>query len=231
YFAHLAKRRRKFRTVRDVPSPPLDEEILDHLQRGDLPPPDYGYTMIRARQPASAAPRRGIRPPRVHKRTIIELHLEVLHECEEAEWQNVKDDYWQILVEQFVQELMRDEDTNNNILGVSTSNHGLPGTHVSSTDSKGTDPCPFDEYHPCKCIETIPLAMDTSTRHAQDPDPWKCMETIQFDAEHNAHSNPDHVTSYCIHWINWIHRNKHLLQECTTQPWFLQLKANWKQYL
>ncbi|KJP84805.1 hypothetical protein AK88_05565 [Plasmodium fragile] len=341
YFAHLAKPRRTYRTVRDVPSPPLDEDILDHLQRGDAPPPDYGYTVMRAPRRDTFADRRAQRPPRVHKRTIIELHLEVLHECEATEWESVKEDYWKIVVEEFAQEfakdLMRDEDTYNNILGVSTSNHGLPGNNVSSTDSKGTDPCPpndcdpwscmeniqfatdpcppnADDPHPSscmqpihlamapcqpnkddpdpptdsdepdawKCMETIQLPTDPCPPNADDPDPWKCMETIQL-APHPCPPNADDpwncmetiqfATAPCppnaddpdpwncmetiqleqqetpalfpsssdpgnecatpdhINWIPWIHRNKHILRECTGQTWFLQLKADWTQYL
>ncbi|KJP85013.1 hypothetical protein AK88_05355 [Plasmodium fragile] len=102
YFAYLGKqRRRKFRTVRDVPSPPLDDEILEHLQRG-APPPDYGYTMIRDRRPGRLPAARRRRPPRVHKRTIIELHLEVHNECAAPEWENVKEHYLEILVEEFM---------------------------------------------------------------------------------------------------------------------------------
>ncbi|KJP84898.1 hypothetical protein AK88_05468 [Plasmodium fragile] len=213
YFAYLAKRRRQFRTVRDVPSPPLDEDILHHLQRGDLPPPDYGYTIIRDRQPGRLPAARRRRPPRVNRRTLIELHLEVLNEREAAAWENVKDDYWTIVVEEFAQEcaqdLMRDEETNNNILGVSTSDYGYPGTNVPSTDSDATDPCP-----------------------PNDLDPWSCMETIQLHAPHSrAPTVPGDATSYCTHWINWIDRKKHILRQCTTQPWFLQLTADWKQYL
>ncbi|KJP85060.1 CD99 antigen [Plasmodium fragile] len=190
YFAHLGKnRRRTYRTVRDVPSPPLDEEILQHLQRGELPPPDYGYTIVRDRQPASTSGTR--RPPRVNRRTIIELHLEVLHECEATEWENVKHDYLQIVVEEFAQELMRDDDTKNNILGVSTSDHGLPGNHVSSTvdpptDSDGTDRCPPNE---------------------EDPDPWSCMETIQFKEEGTPAPFPENVNSrvVCRRSYMWIH--------------------------
>ncbi|KJP84742.1 hypothetical protein AK88_05627 [Plasmodium fragile] len=211
YIAYLAKRRRKYRTVRDVPSPALDEEILQHLQRGELPPPDYGYTIVRDRQPASISG--SGRPPRVNRGTIIELHLEVLNACEVAKWDMVKEDYCHILVHEFAQELMRDEATNNNILGVSTSDHGSPRTNVSSTDFDGTDASPDD-----------------------DPDPWSCMETIQLEEEGtpspppfsspgNETRGPDH-----INWINWIDRNKHILRECTTQPWFLQLNADWKQY-
>ncbi|KJP86087.1 hypothetical protein AK88_04278 [Plasmodium fragile] len=261
YFAYLAKRRRTYRTVRDVPSPPLDEEILDHLQRGDLPPPDYGYTLVRDRQPASTPARRGQRPPRVNRRTIIELHLEVLHECEAAEWENVKDDYLQIVLEEFARDLERDPIMCSRILDVPTS-HASLATHDSTTlhpptDSDGTNPLPpnADDPDPWRCMETIQLATDNcppneddsdawsctetiqlatdpSASNEQDPDPWSCMETIHTETEQRrAHSKPDHVTSYCTHWINWIDRSKHILRECTTQPWFLQLKAEWKQYL
>ncbi|KJP86040.1 hypothetical protein AK88_04297 [Plasmodium fragile] len=387
YFAYLGKTpRRTYRTVRDVPSPPLDEEILDHLQRGELTPPDYGYTMVRHTRPGTLPDRRP-RPPCVHKRTIIELHLEVLNECEAADWEHGKHDFYGILVQAFARDLEQDEETNNNILGVSTSDHGSAGTNVSatvhpSTDSDATDSCPPNEDDPWSCMETIqfatdpcpphdpdpwscmhtiPLATDraapndadpdpwscmehiqletdTCATHAcdpwscmekiqlatdpcapnehdpdpwscmetiqlqtdpcppndpdpwncmepiplesdpcapnehdpwscmetiefatdpcppnaadpapwrcmeriqlerdpcapHDPDPWSCMENIDLDAEQNAHSHPDHVTSYCTHWIPWIDRHKHLLQQCTTQPWFSQLTSEWKQYL
>ncbi|KJP86077.1 hypothetical protein AK88_04268 [Plasmodium fragile] len=214
YFAHLGqKRRRTYRTVRDVPSPPLDEDILDHLQRGDLPPPAYGYTMVT--QPASIPGRK--RPPRVHKRTIIELHLQVLHECEATNWENVKDDYLHILVEEF----MAGNTTCTSSSDVCTPDDGF-ATQDSTTnaDSRTRDtPTYSDEPDACP-------------RNEEDPDPWSCMETIQLDAEQRrAHSNPEHATSDCIHWINWIDRNTHLLQACMTQPWFLQLKADWQQYL
>ncbi|KJP85648.1 hypothetical protein AK88_04720, partial [Plasmodium fragile] len=214
--------------------------ILEHLQRGELPPPDYGYTLIRDRQPASTSAR-GQRPPRVHKRTIIELHLEVLHECEATEWENVKDDYLQILVEAFAQELMRDEATNNNILVVSTADQGPPGINVSSTvdtptDADGTHTSPpnDEDPDPWSCMQHIQLETDPCLPHEQDPDPWKCMETIHLEqqtshsqpAATNATSAPDH-----INWITWIDRNKHLLRACTGQPWFLQLKADWTQHV
>ncbi|KJP85189.1 hypothetical protein AK88_05183 [Plasmodium fragile] len=250
YFAHLAKRGRTYRTIRDVPSPPLDEDILEHLQRGELPPPDYGYTMIRDRQPGRLPARRR-RPPRVHKRTIIELHLEVLNECEATEWENVKEHYLQIV------DLMRDDDTNNSILGVYTSNQGLSGNHVSftvdpSTDADGTDACPPHDPDPCSCMDTIQLPTDPCPPNAHDPDPWSCMENIQFATDPCPPNEDDRwncmetihtdtapspstgcgpATSDYIHWIHWIHRNKHIVRACTTQPWFLQLKAHWKQHV
>ncbi|KJP85644.1 hypothetical protein AK88_04716 [Plasmodium fragile] len=234
YFAYLAKRRRTYRTVRDVPSPPLDEEILEHLQRG-APPLHYGYTMIRDRRAASAAEHRRRRSPRVHRRTIIELHLEELNECEAAAWENVKDDYLHIVVQEFAQDLMRDEDTNNNILDAPTTNQDLSGNNVSSTvdpstDIERTDACPPNDPDPWSCMETIQLA--TEPCPPNDCDPWSCMETMELDAEQSrAPTVPGDETSDCTHWINWIDRNKHLLQDCTTQTWFLQLKAEWKQYL
>ncbi|KJP85615.1 hypothetical protein AK88_04728 [Plasmodium fragile] len=255
YFAYFAKRRRTFRTVRDVPSPPLEEDILEHLQRGELPPPDYGYTMVMDRRPGRLPAARRRRPPRVHKRTIIELHLEVLHECEATAWENVKDDYLQIVVEEFAQDLMRDGNGYSSS-PASSSNHDSPGTNVSSTldppiDSDGTDPCPPHDPDPWTCMQTIQLDQDPSPPNEDNPDAWSCMETIQLatdpcppneedrwtcmehidlDAEQHAHSDHGDATSECTQWINWIDRNKHILRDCTTQPWFSHLKADWKQY-
>ncbi|KJP89280.1 hypothetical protein AK88_00940, partial [Plasmodium fragile] len=258
YFAHLAKRRRTYRTVRDVPSPPLDEEILEHLQRGELPPHDYGYTMIRDRRPASAAERRGQRPPHVNRRTIIELHLEVLNECEAAAWDNVKDDYLHILVEQFARDLERDPTTCISSSDFFTPNDGAV-THHSTTDHSTTDdsttdysttletltrdqpmdsgsyPSPpnEDDPDPWSCMETIQLQTDPCAPNEDDPDPCSCMENIQLDTEPDPHFSPRNECATPDHtnWITWIDRNRHLLQDCTTQPWFLQLKAEWKKYL
>ncbi|KJP86046.1 hypothetical protein AK88_04303 [Plasmodium fragile] len=208
YFAYLAKRRRKFRTVRDVPSPPLDEEILDHLQRG-APPPDYGYTIVRDRRPGTLPDRRR-RQPRVNRRTIIELHLEVLNECEAAEWENVKDNYWQILVQEF----MGDGNGHSGSPDTAIPNEGLPGNNVPSTESDGIDRCP---------------------PNAKDPDRWSCMDTIQLDEEQHSYPCPYSPGNEIpaldrTKWIPWIEHNKYLLRQCTGETWFLQLKAEWKQY-
>ncbi|KJP85426.1 hypothetical protein AK88_04929 [Plasmodium fragile] len=256
YFAHLGKqRRRTYRTVRNVPSPPLDEEILEHLQRG-APPPDYGYTMLTDRQPASTSDRRR-RHPRVHRRTIIELHLEVLNECEAAAWETVKDDYWKIVVQECARDLQQDAKGHSSFPDTPSTNQDLSRNNVSSilnpsTDSDETDPCVPNEDDPWSCMENIRLAADPCGPHACDPcscmetiqletdpgspteehpDAWSCMENIDTEAEQNAHSDHGDDTLYCTQWINWIDCNKLLLQECTTQPWFLQLTADWKQYL
>ncbi|KJP85108.1 hypothetical protein AK88_05260 [Plasmodium fragile] len=161
---------------------------------------------------------------------------EVLHECEAAEWENVKDDYWQIVVQEFAPDLEQEEDTNNNILGVSTS-HAALATHDSTTrapptDFDGTDPCPPHDPDPWSCMETIQSETDPCPPNAADPDACSCMETIQLDAPHSrAPTVPGDATSHCTHWINWIDRNKDILRECTGHTWFLQLKADWQQYL
>ncbi|KJP85748.1 hypothetical protein AK88_04618 [Plasmodium fragile] len=239
YFAFLGKKRRRtYRTVRDVPSPPLHEDILQHLQRGELPPPDYGYTMVRATRAASTSERRGQRPPRVNRRTILELHLEVLNECEATEWEHVKEHYLQIVVEEFANNLMRDDHRNNTILDVPNS-HAALATHDATTrnpptDIDATNPLPPNEDDPdaWSCMETIQFATARSPPNEDDPDPWSCMETIQFDApQSRAHSNPEHATPDHTNWINWIHRNTHLLRACTGKTWFNALKTEWKQYL
>ncbi|KJP85782.1 CD99 antigen [Plasmodium fragile] len=211
YFAYLAKRRRTYRTVRDVPSPPLDEEILQHLQRRELPPPDYGYTMSRDTRPASATERRGQRPPRVHKRTIIELHLEVLHECEATAWENVKDDYLQIVLQEFAHDLEPDAHGHSSST-VCAANRESSTDDSSNHDSTTRDSCPPNDPDPWRCMETIQLATDRSQPNEDNPwscmeniqfptdpcpptedDPWSCMETIQFETDPSASNedNPD----------------------------------------
>ncbi|KJP88320.1 hypothetical protein AK88_01936 [Plasmodium fragile] len=252
YFAHLGqKRRRTFRTVRDVPSPPLDKEILDHLQRGELPPPDYGYTMIRDTQPGRLPAARRRRHPRVHTRTIIDLHLEVLHECDATAWENVKDDYLQILVEEFAQEcahdMIRDANSNNNILGLLTSDYGsgnavtdrttcdtvtdIPTcytvTHIPTRD----DPKP-DITHQLVTDDTV-----TDTPPHEPPKPaiihphTNAPVTDTHTCDHPQPEITDITTSHTTTWLRWIDRNKHLFQACTGQTWFNEIKSEWKQYL
>ncbi|KJP84939.1 latent-transforming growth factor beta-binding protein 4 [Plasmodium fragile] len=204
YFAYLGKKRRRiYRTVRDVPSSPLDEEILEHLQRGEAPPPDYGYTMIRDRQPASTSARRRRRPPRVHKRTIIELHLEVLNECEVTEWENVQDAYLQIVVEEFAQDLMRDATGYSSVPDAPITNQDLSGHNVSSTESDGTNASQRNAEHPdpWSCMETIQLERDRCAPNKEDPDPWKCMETIQFATDTSPPTAHDPDPWSCMHTI------------------------------
>ncbi|KJP85053.1 hypothetical protein AK88_05308 [Plasmodium fragile] len=119
------------------------------------------------------------------KRTIMELHLEVLNECEAPEWENVKDDYLQIVVEDFAQEfaqdMIRDDNRNNNILDVPNS-HAALATHDSTT-------------------------LDSCRPKEEDPDPWSCMETIQFKEEGTPAPFPENVNSrvVCRRSYMWIH--------------------------
>ncbi|KJP85123.1 hypothetical protein AK88_05248 [Plasmodium fragile] len=145
------------------------------------------------------------------KRTIIDLHLEVLNECEAAAWDRVKDDYWKIVVEEFM-----------------GGNHGRCGAPVSSSNQEST------AGHSTTAASTTadePIDSGPYQCPVDEDDPWRCMENIQLHDEQHRPYDPEHATSDCIHWINWIDRNKHTLRACTTQPRFLQLKAEWKQYL
>ncbi|KJP84840.1 hypothetical protein AK88_05528 [Plasmodium fragile] len=198
YFAYLGtKRRRKFRTVRDVPSPPLDEDILQHLQRGEPPPPDYGYTMVRDTQPGKLpADRRAQRPPRVHTRTIIDLHLEVLNDCEATNWENVKDDYWKIVVEEFAHELMRAAHGHSSSLDAPTTNQALSRNTLSAnvhppTDTAVTDACPPHDPDPWRCMETMKFERDRCPPNEEDPDPWSCMQNIQLAMDPSAPNEHD----------------------------------------
>ncbi|KJP84774.1 hypothetical protein AK88_05595 [Plasmodium fragile] len=124
---------------------------------------------------------------------------------------------------------MRDEETNNNIVGVSTTKQALSGHNVSATESDGTNPLPPPADDPWRCMETIQL--ETDRYPPNDDDPWNCMETIHTEEDQSPSTVPRDATSDCPHWINWIEQHKHMLRECTTQPWFNALKSEWKHYL
>ncbi|KJP86706.1 hypothetical protein AK88_03618 [Plasmodium fragile] len=212
------------------------------------------------------------------KRTIMELHLEVLNECEAAAWENVKDDYLHIVVAEFAHELMRCGKGYSSSPDTAIPNDGLPGNNVPSTESDGTDncppneedpdpwscmetmqletdpcapneedsdpwscmqtmqletdPCPPDEDDTWSCMESIQLETRPAAPNEEHPDPWSCLENIQLDApQSRAPTVPGDETSDCTHWIPWIEQHNHIMRACTTQPWFLQLKLEWKQYL
>ncbi|KJP84943.1 hypothetical protein AK88_05421 [Plasmodium fragile] len=262
----------------DKSRPPLNSK---DAEKGDYAVPDLTADVLIATTPVLfflASVIVAILGYSLWKRTIIELHLAVLNECEAPDWENVKEDYLQILVQEFAHDLEPHANEYSSTSDAPSTNEGLSGNNVSSTvdpptDFDGKDPCLPPDPDPWSCMETTQLATDPCAPHDCDPwscmeniqlatdpcpptedppDPWSCMETIplqtdpcppndcascscmesiQLDAQQNAHFNPEHATSDCTHWINWIDRNKYFLRECTTQPWFLQLKADWKQHV
>ncbi|ANQ09496.1 SICA-like antigen [Plasmodium coatneyi] len=106
----LGKRRKRHRRAYDVSGPPpLEEQPLDHVD--DLPGRPHEYTLVKERKPRSAptgtqspkertdrcADRRGVR-----RRMIIDIHLEVLDECQRENLHLTKEDFLKIIVEEFM---------------------------------------------------------------------------------------------------------------------------------
>ncbi|ANQ07759.1 SICA antigen [Plasmodium coatneyi] len=107
YFA-LAGKRRRYKRAHKIPGPPaLGEKLLAHVDdQADGP---YEYTLVKERrQPRSAPTGRTKRPKkrgvdgRVCHRTIIDIHLEVLDECQKEDLHSTKEDFLKILVEEFM---------------------------------------------------------------------------------------------------------------------------------
>ncbi|KJP85161.1 hypothetical protein AK88_05204 [Plasmodium fragile] len=147
---------------------------------------------------------------------VIVALLEVLNECEAAAWDTVKDDYLQILVEEF----MGGNNTCTSSSDVCTPDDGL------ATQELATDPCPpnEDDPDPWRCMETIPLATDTSPPNEdnhdpcsgmesiqlatdtsppneEDPDAWSCMENIQLETDTSPPNEDDPDPWSCMETI------------------------------
>ncbi|ANQ10953.1 SICA antigen [Plasmodium coatneyi] len=121
----LGKRRKRHRRAHQVSAPPsLGEQFLAHVEdQADGP---HEYTLVKKRRkPRSAPVRRRKRERaarRVGHRTIIDIHLEVLDECQKGDLHSTKEDFFEILVREFMEsEFMKEEI--------------IPMKHVPSLDS------------------------------------------------------------------------------------------------
>ncbi|ANQ07467.1 SICA antigen [Plasmodium coatneyi] len=126
--------RRSPRREEHLSSPPLGEQLLDHVGDQDGP---HEYTLVKERKPRSV-PTKTKRPKkqgvgrRVGRRTIIDIHFEVLDECQKGDTQLAQRDFFEILVEQFMgSNFMEEEKTSKEqILRVDIPRENVPMEQV-----------------------------------------------------------------------------------------------------
>ncbi|ANQ11190.1 SICA antigen [Plasmodium coatneyi] len=102
----LRKKRRRHRREEQLTSPPSEEKLLDHVDdQADGP---HAYTLVKERRQQRSTPQRG-RKKRAHsraggvrRRTIIDIHLEVLDEYQKGDLHSTKEDFLQIIVHEFM---------------------------------------------------------------------------------------------------------------------------------
>ncbi|CAA9990720.1 SICAvar, type I [Plasmodium knowlesi strain H] len=106
YFGPLGKGGARFRrSPAEIPGPSVQEQVLDHVQQDS----SHEYRLVKERKPRSA-PTRTKRSGRVNRRTIIEIHFEVLDECQKGDTQLNQKDFLELLVQEFMgSELMEEE--------------------------------------------------------------------------------------------------------------------------
>ncbi|CAA9986543.1 SICAvar, type II [Plasmodium knowlesi strain H] len=112
YFGQLGKIRRSRRAPLRIPGPSVQEQLLDHVEEAG----PHEYRLVKERKPRSAPTRtkRSGRDPagsgRVNRRTIIEIHFEVLDECQKGDTQLNQKDFLELLVREFMgSEFMEEE--------------------------------------------------------------------------------------------------------------------------
>ncbi|ANQ10828.1 SICA antigen [Plasmodium coatneyi] len=112
YFALPSKRRRK-RRANQVRAPALQAQIIQHIEE-DGP---HEYTLVKERRQPRSTPQKtrkqvGKRGGRrgVGRCTIIDIHLEVLDECQKKDLHSTKEDFFEILIQEFMgSEFMKEE--------------------------------------------------------------------------------------------------------------------------
>ncbi|CAA9991239.1 SICAvar, type I [Plasmodium knowlesi strain H] len=107
YFGPLGKGGARLRrSPTEIPGPSVQEQVLDHVQPEAGP---HEYQLVKERKPRSA-PTRTKRSGRVNRRTIIEIHFEVLDECQKGDTQLNQKDFLELLVQEFMgSEFMEEE--------------------------------------------------------------------------------------------------------------------------
>ncbi|ANQ06445.1 SICA antigen [Plasmodium coatneyi] len=111
YFFFRGKRRKRHTRAHQVSGrPSLEEHLLDHVEQQDGP---HEYTLVKERKPRSVPTGRTKSPKKqgvdhragrrgVGHRTIIDIHLEVLDECQKGDLHSTKENFFEILVQEFM---------------------------------------------------------------------------------------------------------------------------------
>ncbi|SBO25857.1 SICAvar, type I [Plasmodium knowlesi strain H] len=106
YFGPLGKGGPRFRrSPTEIPGPSVQEQVLDQVEEAG----PHEYRLVKERKPRSA-PTRTKRSGPVNRRTIIEIHFEVLDECQKGDTQLNQKDFLELLVQEFMgSEFMEEE--------------------------------------------------------------------------------------------------------------------------
>ncbi|OTN66889.1 SICAvar type I [Plasmodium knowlesi] len=106
YFGPLGKGGPRFRrSPTEIPGSSVQEQLLDHVEEAG----SHEYQLVKERKPRSA-PTRTKRSGPVNRRTIIEIHFEVLDECQKGDTQLNQKDFLELLVQEFMgSEFMEEE--------------------------------------------------------------------------------------------------------------------------
>ncbi|CAA9989327.1 SICAvar, type I (fragment), partial [Plasmodium knowlesi strain H] len=102
YFGPLGKGGPRFRrSPGEIPGPSVQEQVLDHVEEAG----PHEYQLVKERKRRSS-------PTRTKRsgRTIIEIHFEVLDECQKGDTQSNQKDFLELLVQEFMgSEFMEEE--------------------------------------------------------------------------------------------------------------------------
>ncbi|ANQ07622.1 SICA antigen [Plasmodium coatneyi] len=103
YFGMLPKARKRHRKAYQVRGPTLQEQVFSHVDNQADDP--HAYTLVKEGKPRSTPIKRRKREGpgrRVGRRMIIDIHLEVLDECQMGDTDFMEEDFLKIIVEEFM---------------------------------------------------------------------------------------------------------------------------------
>ncbi|ANQ06861.1 SICA antigen [Plasmodium coatneyi] len=127
YFGMLRKTRKSYRRTPKALGPTLEQQIVDHVDPVD----PHEYYIVKERKPRSTPKTRRKRecPGRCRgvgrRRMIIDIHLEVLNECQKSDLHSTKENFFEILVQEFMgSDFIKEE----NVLNECVPKEQVPGS-------------------------------------------------------------------------------------------------------
>ncbi|ANQ11062.1 SICA antigen [Plasmodium coatneyi] len=125
------KRHRRAPQIRDPAT--LEEQLPDHVDdEADGP---HEYTLVKERKPRSTPKERWKKRGGSRRRMIIDIHLEVINECQKGTLNSTKEDFFEILVQEFMgSEFIKEKKVPSLDSGF-REEHSIPKEQVRRSDS------------------------------------------------------------------------------------------------
>ncbi|SCA60203.1 Pvstp1, putative [Plasmodium vivax] len=218
-FGNKKKKRHLKQTPKMAVKPPQLEKISEPIERDnledmihDIP---YGYSMYKIRNNVYMPKKK-----KKFKKTIIDIHLEVLDECQKGQWELNKGDFLEIIMDEFMK------------------NEKIIYNNLSSSDSIGANMCNSEEIAKQKILWNHWMENHKHTLEMHKNETWfntlkaewkqeqhEYLRKIEEskESELNERKNIPLLEIQKDIWRQWVSKQHKLMEMYNEKDWFKNL--------